>query len=294
MTVKPNFFDSFCCIADKCTDTCCAGWEIDVDEDTYEYYCSLEGDDGEFLRSRLTHTEDGCVRLCHEGERCPFLREDNLCEMIIRLGEDSLCDICREHPRFYSGSENITEVGVGLCCEEAARLWLETELQFIFDDSDGIADREELDMLKRQMSIVNELLHGERSLGEILCEMLGDGGSSDIYPQLRELYRSLDMLDKDFGLRFNGTAVVTEDKRFRNLAAYFVYRWYFELGQSDALLFTTASLIMISAMNGGELYLKAKDYSKEIEYDTDNPYRIVDFCKAAWGLGELAHSVLVC
>jgi len=294
MTVKPIFFDSFRCIADRCTDTCCAGWEIDVDEDTYAYYCSLEGDDSEFLRSRLTHTDGGCVRLCHEGERCPFLREDNLCEMIIRLGEDALCDICREHPRFYSESENITEVGVGLCCEEAARLWLNTELQFIFDDSCGIADREECDMLERQMSIVSELLHGEKTLGEILCEMIDTDSSSDVFSKMRDLYRSLDMLDENFGERFSDAAVVTEDKRFRNLAAYFVYRWYFELGERDALLFTTASLVMISAMDGDELYLNVKDYSKEIEYDTDNPYRIIEFCKVASGLGELARLVLVC
>ena len=36
-------------------------------------------------------------------------------DLIIRHGEDALCDICREHPRFYSYSENgnIREGGLG-------------------------------------------------------------------------------------------------------------------------------------------------------------------------------------
>ena len=29
---KPSFFDQFKCIGSACTDTCCAGWEIEVDE----------------------------------------------------------------------------------------------------------------------------------------------------------------------------------------------------------------------------------------------------------------------
>lgn len=28
----PDYYDEFECIADKCTDTCCAGWQVDVDD----------------------------------------------------------------------------------------------------------------------------------------------------------------------------------------------------------------------------------------------------------------------
>ena len=35
---KPSFFDQFKCIGSACTDTCCAGWEIEVDETTAEGY----------------------------------------------------------------------------------------------------------------------------------------------------------------------------------------------------------------------------------------------------------------
>ena len=32
----PDYYEKFACIAGACEDTCCAGWEIDLDEETYE------------------------------------------------------------------------------------------------------------------------------------------------------------------------------------------------------------------------------------------------------------------
>ena len=83
--IKPNFYDAFHCTAAACSDTCCAGWEIDVDLDTVEYYENLEGELGDRLREELCDLPDGtvCFRL-GENERCPFLDDDNLCELLIK------------------------------------------------------------------------------------------------------------------------------------------------------------------------------------------------------------------
>ena len=83
-TVKPDFFDNFKCVADKCTDSCCIGWEIDVDDTTLEKYNKINTHFGEEIRSQIMESEDGsnCFRLC-ENERCPFLNEKNLCNIII-------------------------------------------------------------------------------------------------------------------------------------------------------------------------------------------------------------------
>ena len=118
--VKPNFYDRFRCTASACSDTCCAGWEIDIDPDTKAYYETLEGEFGERLREQIEELPEGmaCFRLT-EDERCPFLTDDNLCEVIFELGDDGLCEICREHPRFYEQFADRMEMGVGLCCEEA-------------------------------------------------------------------------------------------------------------------------------------------------------------------------------
>ena len=36
--VKPHFYDSFVCTAGDCPDTCCAGWQIMIDEESLERY----------------------------------------------------------------------------------------------------------------------------------------------------------------------------------------------------------------------------------------------------------------
>ena len=128
----------FRCIADKCAHSCCKGWEIDIDDETYELYRGIPGEVGEKIRAAIK-SEEIAEELAQDGlggvvthhfvltedERCPFLNENNLCDIILKLGEDYLCDICREHPRFYKELDNGEYAcGYGLCCEEAARLTL--------------------------------------------------------------------------------------------------------------------------------------------------------------------------
>ena len=40
-TVAPDYYPNFKCIASECRHNCCIGWEIDIDEDTFEYYKGL-------------------------------------------------------------------------------------------------------------------------------------------------------------------------------------------------------------------------------------------------------------
>lgn len=123
--VTPDYYRLFKCTADKCPDNCCIGWEIDVDEDTYNKYLKLDGDFGNRLRNNITVSEDGsrCFRLT-SGERCPFLNEKNLCDIILNAGEDHLCIICENHPRFHNCFGNIRETGIGISCIEAAKIIL--------------------------------------------------------------------------------------------------------------------------------------------------------------------------
>ena len=131
---RPDYYDRFRCIAGACKDSCCIGWEIDVDDEKKEYYRNLSGELGERLNTGIDWKE-GHFILQGKEERCPFLNKENLCDLMMGLGEEGLCDICREHPRFYDWFDGYTEVGLGLCCEEAARLLLESEkkLEFLAD-----------------------------------------------------------------------------------------------------------------------------------------------------------------
>ena len=123
MEIRPDYYDSFKCIAQDCKNNCCIGWEIDIDEQTLEKYKRHSG--------ALKDTLAGCIGpepcahfVLAENERCPFLNNKNLCELILEDGEDMLCQICRDHPRFFSDVYGVTEKGLGLCCEAAAEIIL--------------------------------------------------------------------------------------------------------------------------------------------------------------------------
>ena len=130
---RPDFYKDFLCVAGFCSDTCCAGWEIEIDEETAENYRSVPGKFGERIRSEMgSDGEESYFRLGSD-RRCPFLNKNNLCDIIQNLGEEWLCDICREHPRFYQWFGDYTEAGLGLCCEEACRLMLSREESIRFE-----------------------------------------------------------------------------------------------------------------------------------------------------------------
>ena len=40
----PDYYKEFECIADKCEDTCCAGWQIVIDKETLKKYIKVKGD----------------------------------------------------------------------------------------------------------------------------------------------------------------------------------------------------------------------------------------------------------
>ena len=123
-TYAPKYYQQFQCIADKCKHSCCIGWDVYLDEETEKKYTALQGDLGATIRKNLCEKEDGiCFEMTSEG-KCPLLNERGLCKIILEKGEDYISEICREHPRFYHSFSDRWEVGLGISCEEAARIIL--------------------------------------------------------------------------------------------------------------------------------------------------------------------------
>ena len=122
----PAYYKDFTCIADRCRHSCCIGWEIDIDPNTVQKYADITHPYGSKIKESIDPTDTPHFRLC-EGERCPHLDGAGLCRIISTLGEGYLCEICREHPRFYNRTAQGLEVGIGLSCEEACRLILQSD-----------------------------------------------------------------------------------------------------------------------------------------------------------------------
>ena len=131
-SVYPDFYERFQCRASLCRHSCCRGWEIDVDDGSAAYYLALPGPLGDELRAALREDGEGWHFRLDAEERCPFLRQDGLCRLICALGEDALCDICALHPRFFADCGAYELCGLGLSCEAAAALLLETEAPLYF------------------------------------------------------------------------------------------------------------------------------------------------------------------
>lgn len=286
--IKPNFYDRFRCTASACSDTCCAGWEIDIDPQTRAYYENLNTPFGERLREQIEELPEGtaCFRLGEE-ERCPFLTEDNLCEVILELGEKALCEICREHPRFYEQIGDRMEMGVGLCCEEACRLLFEEKepITFITTTIGELPDvvivpesgmeiyrlRDEAFRLVQDRTLplrvrMHRLLEfGERAQKQICKEAApADVLTEENLPTAREAllyyFERLEPYDEtwpdtvrlleDFSLEGNLDDI---DGGFENLMVYFLYR-HFTRGALDGRVaarvkFCAVSVWFICLMN---------------------------------------------
>lgn len=142
----PYYYRNFACIADKCPDTCCAGWQIVVDPESAEKYSCADGEIGNKLRRSMVADSDGDTVFVSQNRRCPFLLENNLCEIYTELGKESLCKTCTLFPRHITHLGARKETGLSLSCPEAARL--------IFSSSEPISfETEEDDVLPEPNSI---------------------------------------------------------------------------------------------------------------------------------------------
>lgn len=119
--LKPDFYDEFSCLAGACPKTCCAGWQIVIDEDSLDKYEALEGAFGNRLRNSIDWEEESFFQY---GERCAFLNEEDLCEIQKELGEHYLCDTCRMYPRHVEEYEGLREYSLSLSCPKAADMIL--------------------------------------------------------------------------------------------------------------------------------------------------------------------------
>ena len=140
----PDYYDNFKCIGGDCTDSCCIGWELDIDDESFEAYKKVKGEFGDKLRKSMvdgSDETDECNTFCLNGNRCPFLNEKNLCEIYINLGEKSLCKVCTEYPRFTVEYENTKEKSMALSCEVVGRLVFERKDKIKFIEKD-IPDEE--------------------------------------------------------------------------------------------------------------------------------------------------------
>lgn len=134
----PGYYKNFHCISSECKDNCCVGgWQIDIDEETAEYYSTVNGDFGKKLRDNIDY-DNLCFKL--KDGKCPFLDNNNLCGIYKELGEEHIGVVCDQFPRFTEYFCNVKERGIGLACEEAAKIILTDRSNFSYSETDTDED----------------------------------------------------------------------------------------------------------------------------------------------------------
>lgn len=291
--VEPDFYGKFQCIADRCTHSCCLGWEIDIDEDTAALYEGLPGELGEELRQQICREPEPHFCLTEE-EHCPFLNEEGLCRLILGFGEDALCDICREHPRFYNDFPQRQEAGLGLCCEEAARLLLAEEgpltLVYTREGASETEEPERITLRGKLFSILSDFSLPMEERVKRCCQVMGMEAMPFDTVYWRDFFLGLERMDETWRLALlamePANVPLPGDARHTRLLQYMLYRHFAsaEDGEQAGLIlqFCLLSLRLLWAMerSGGELPELARLWSAEIEYSDENIGRITEAIKS--------------
>ena len=297
MEIYPDYFFDFRCKGKSCTDNCCIGWEIDIDEETFQYYQDLKGTLGRDLRENILSSH-GVHAFILQNDRCPFLDGDFLCRVQKELGEEGLCEICREHPRFYQSYCDVEEAGLAFACEGVAEMLLSKQKPTVFCETGTrhLPPETEQAFLRRK-GWISTLQDRTRPLSQRVFDAFGpaskDGGDGNA--RALALLLSLNHMDSHFepfllegkerfekALPLKGLyQQALLQNEYEEIAVSFLYRYgmtenALRLPEFSAFL-ALFSVVCISLLHRfsqtEDLLCRVRDvvwFSKEVEYDEDN------------------------
>lgn len=125
-SVELNYRKNFKCVGSECALTCCAGWNVHIDKNTYYRYKA----EPEIIQhvSKLKGQQTGRtsqtfaqIDLKANGD-CPMLDENMLCKVQSKLGEEALSKTCTTFPRQDTKINGVTTKGLTLGCPEVVNL----------------------------------------------------------------------------------------------------------------------------------------------------------------------------
>ena len=302
-TIFPDYYKDFRCIGGACGHNCCIGWEIDIDADAAAQYRTVTGEMGARLRENISAGDEPHFIL-GEDERCPFLNADNLCDIIIRLGEEHLCGICNDHPRFKNELPDRVEIGVGMACEKAARLILGKTTPTVLVGG-GESDDEIIALRDRVIALLQDR---EKSIPERVGDMLTLCGAAlprYTLGEWAEIFLDLERLDEQWTKRLDNLRdswqtvdfdgfdrhMSARQTEYEQLLVYLVYRHFAnapDLAEAaDRASFAALGYTLLRALAAhrwtksgafsfAEQVELCRMFSSEIEYSDENVYVLLD------------------
>ena len=306
--VVPDYYEKFKCIAEKCKNSCCIGWEIDIDPETLEIYKNVGGKLGEKLKKSINFSAEPPHFITDEKERCPFLDQKGLCELISEFGEDALCQICYDHPRFREFFGDLEEIGLGICCEAAAELILNNKnkvnlIKLCEDEEKPILTEKEKQIFKKREELFSIFQNRNIPLKQKIkqtAENYKISPSAESTLSIINKYRNLERLDPKWDEFLNKAdeKVLTPEELFEKaeekipipceqLLCYLTYRYFAsnaKKGKSknalNFILEATYFCLLICLFAFGELNEEnfaetCRMFSLEVEYSEENINKIL-------------------
>lgn len=196
--LKITNYDKFKCIADKCKFTCCEGWDINVDNNTYDKW-KRDKKDSEYLLNNVK------IKKCNEKteyfinkeiyEACAFLDGQGLCNIVKSHGEEYLSLTCHTFPRLENVFENKKELSLSCACPEVVEILnnLNGKVEMISEKS--IYEEENLLELRIRETLIDIIYEERLSLEERLIisfEMLLNILENEIYTNEENLLEELE------------------------------------------------------------------------------------------------------
>lgn len=246
--ITPSYYKNFKCIAGDCPDSCCQGWEVDTDGDSLKYYKSLSGDFAKRIESVLGRDEFGNVIFClTDRKRCPFLNEENLCDMHIALGAEHTPLTCRNFPRFTNDFGGTRETGLSFSCPVASELIWNCETPAAFDSQvndspptlNNINAQLYFKLLGARKNAYEIVTDKSKSIGERLCRLLDFGkdlqsGIGDYKEGRRgipffDVFINPELINGEWPQKVKNHSEKPEFPNYRvceNIAVYFLFRYF--------------------------------------------------------------------
>ena len=271
----PDYYDDFRCLAGACPHTCCEKWEVVLDPETVRRYKTVPGPLGEKLRAAMEADAEGDVCFPLRGGRCPFLDEENLCEIHRQLGEAATSVTCRTHPRFTEDYGPFREVSLCASCPAALELLLGTDAPLTFPETETAEPEEPGDpwltgLVPLRERMLRELADRRRPLEERLTRflllalegqaLLEEDRAEDLaalaaereepqvelpdgpglFPQVLRALAELEVLDGDWrdllGRGETAAPVPVPEPLLERVAVYFAFRWLLKAVNDGDLL----------------------------------------------------------
>lgn len=144
--LMPSYVDDFKCIGGLCEDSCCIGWDIDIDKESYRKYSRTKNPllkdkfKKHIYRNRDSYSKEidfGRIEI-KDNKWCPFLDNEKYCEIQKNLGEDFLSNVCYSFPRVYNVLNGTYELSLYMSCPEAVRKLFSSREPVKFKEQDMI------------------------------------------------------------------------------------------------------------------------------------------------------------